>query len=140
AKSTVATLRSSEASSTRSTGAAQLGQKRASGGSSAPHCVQAATAEIVSRKRRTCNAGAEALPAARDAGLGVGRLLRTAARERRDEGALGRRERAVGELGDVEVAVQRLAATEPERVELATLNLLGDGVAGKEANAEAFAD
>ena len=75
----------------------------------------------------------------REACLGVGRLLRAAAGEGRDERVLGWRERTAGKPGDVEIAGQRFATAETEDFELAALDLLGDGVGREERDAEPFA-
>src|SRR5919204_4783899 len=66
-------------------------------------------------------------------------LLRAAAGERRDEALLGRRERAAGEARDGEVPDHRRPPGEAEALEVAALDLLGDGVAGEEGKAEPFA-
>src|SRR5207248_11482372 len=90
------------------------------------------------RGRPTALRGARAR--AGDARLGVGRLLRAAARECRDEGTLGGRERPAGEPGDVEVPRQGRAAPQAEDVELSALRLLRNRVARQEADAETLAD
>jgi hypothetical protein len=55
----VASFRSSNGSGSRSTGAAQLGQKRASAGNGAPHWAQAVTTSIVAPIAETLKLRAE---------------------------------------------------------------------------------
>src|ERR1043166_937513 len=74
-----------------------------------------------------------------DARCGVVGLLRAAAGERRDEALLGRRGRASCEPRHREVSEERRPPRETEALEVAPLDLLGDGVAREEREPEAFA-
>src|SRR5919204_6872335 len=66
-------------------------------------------------------------------------LLRAAAGECRDEALLRRRERTAGETSDGEVPEHGRPSGEAEALEVAPLDLLGDGVAGEEGEPEPFA-
>jgi hypothetical protein len=74
-----------------------------------------------------------------DTGGGVVGLFRAAAGERGDEAAFRGGERAAGEVRDREMSEQGWPSGETEALEVASLDFFGDGVAGKEGDAEAFA-
>src|ERR671930_1212918 len=87
-------------------------------------------------------AGREARSSSRsnaDAVGGVVGLLRATARERVDEAALGRREGTADQSRDRKMANEGRSSGEAEALEVAALDLFGDGIAGEEGKPEPFA-